>query len=96
MINRKELITSIFNKKNLVKIIDSFLPVELPAGKEANEISELTGEMLYFEAMELGIDPATIPYDELQKRVNMQIKNTMYEQTPSESGTTKSSNFIIG
>ena len=86
MISRKELFTSIFNKKNIVKAIDSILPVNLPEEKAVIDIPELSGEMLYYEAMRLGIDPSTLPADQLKKVVMAEIIKTQQKQTPSESG----------
>lgn len=96
MISRKELFTSIFNKKNIVKAIDSILPVNLPEEKAVIDIPELTGELLFYEAMRLGIDPATIPPDKLKQMVTAEIIKEQKLQAPSEPGTALAGNSVNG
>ena len=57
MVNRKGLIKSLFSKKNIVKAIDVILPVVIPEAEAepVYDIPELSGEMLYYEAMRLGL-----------------------------------------
>lgn len=85
MINRKELLTSFFNKKNLARTVDLFLPEEQPEAESFYDIPELTGEMLTYEAMRLGIDPATVHPDRLREVVMTGIIKEQKKQAPSGS-----------
>ena len=77
MVNRKEFISRIFRKETVVDTIKSFKPVyssvfsENEAFAESNDmhVPELTGDMIYFEAMKLGIDPSNFTVEELKKKV---------------------------
>ncbi len=86
MISRKDLFKSVFNKKNIVKTIDAVLPVDLPEPEPVYDIPELSGEMLYYEAMRLGIDPASIHPARLKQVVMNEIVKEQKMQAPSESG----------
>lgn len=81
MVNRKEFISRIFTKETVVDTIKSFRRVDPSALSEKNDfaeskalhIPELTGDMVYFEAMKLGIDPSNFTVEELEKRVLKEI-----------------------
>ena len=84
MVNRKEFISRIFRKETVIETIKSIRPVyssvapENEAFAESNDIHipELTGDMIYFEAMKLGIDPSNFTVEELKKRVLDEISGT--------------------
>ena len=77
MINRKEFISRIFSKETIVDAVKSLKPVISPFSSEEKKgitpdgvhIPEFTGEILYFEAMKLGIDPSNYTVEELKKKV---------------------------
>ncbi|HOP29958.1 MAG TPA: hypothetical protein PK293_11925 [Spirochaetota bacterium] len=96
MINRKDLIKSVFNKKNILNAIDNILPVDLPEPEPVFDMPELTGDMLYYEAMKLGIDPSTLPADELKKAVIAEMVKTQQKQAPSESGQALAGDSVNG
>jgi len=96
MINRKNLLISIFNKNNIVKVIDSVLPMDLQEEVPVADIPELTGEMLYYEAMKLGIDPSSIHPGKLKQLVMAEIIKSQKEQAPSETGTDLTGNSVDG
>lgn len=77
MVNRKEFISRIFSKETIVDTIKSVRPVfssalsEEKVCVESNDVRvpELAGDMVYFEAMKLGIDPSNFTVEELKKKV---------------------------
>ena len=77
MYNRKEFISRIFSKDTIVdavKSIKSAGELILPEEKsgvvsDSVHIPELAGDMVYFEAMKLGIDPSNFTVEDLKKRV---------------------------
>ena len=77
MVNRKEFISRIFSRDTVVEAVKSLRPAESSSstkekfGKDESQvhIPELTGEMVYFEAMKLGIDPSNYTVEELKKKV---------------------------
>ena len=69
MFSRRELLTSIFNKKKLVKTIGHFFPGETSGAAIFNDIPELSGELLCYEAERLGIDPSTLSVDKLKMMI---------------------------
>jgi hypothetical protein len=86
MISRKDLFKSVFNKKTIVNTIEAVLPVDLPEPEPEYDIPELSGDMLYYEAMRLGIDPSTLPPDKLKQAVITEMLKAQQKQAPSESG----------
>jgi hypothetical protein len=96
MINRKDLIKSVFNKNNILKTIDAILPVDLPEPDPVYDIPELTGDMLYYEAMRLGIDPSTLPTHKLKQAVIHEILKSQQKQAPSESGRALAGDSVNG
>ncbi|HRW70512.1 MAG TPA: hypothetical protein P5251_13380 [Lentimicrobium sp.] len=52
--------------------------------------------MLYYEAMKLGIDPSTLPADELKKAVIAEMVKTQQKQAPSESGQALAGDSVNG
>lgn len=96
MINRKDLIKSVFSKKNIIKIIDAILPVDIPEPEPVYDIPELSGEMLYYEAMRLGIDPSTLPPDKLKQAVMTEMLKAQQKQAPSESGRAFAGDSVNG
>jgi hypothetical protein len=86
MISRKDLFKSVFNKKTIVNTIEAVLPVDLPEPEPEYDIPELSGDMLYYEAMRLGIDPSTLPSDKLKQAVITEMLKAQQKQAPSESG----------
>ncbi len=77
MVNRKEFISRIFRKETIVDTIKSVKPVfslVLPESEDFTEsndihVPELTGDMVYFEAMRLGIDPSNFTIEELRQKI---------------------------
>ncbi len=79
MVNRKEFISRIFSretiKDTISDVVTSFRSDDSPALVEDSgsspsvHIPELNGEMIYFEAMKLGIDPSNFTVEELKKKV---------------------------
>ncbi len=77
MVNRKELISRIFRKETVVDTIKAIRPVyasvvsqnEVCAESGNIHIPELTDDMIYFEAMRLGIDPSNFTVEELKQRI---------------------------
>jgi len=96
MINRKDLIKSVFSKKNIIKTIDAILPVDIPEPEPMRDIPELSGEMLYYEAMRLGIDPASIHPAKLKQVVMNEIIKEQKLQAPSESGAALAGDSVNG
>ncbi len=86
MVNRKEFISRIFRKETVVDTIKSIRPVlslvvpEDEVCTESNDIHipELTGDMVYFEAMRLGIDPSNFTKEDLKKRVLEEISGARH------------------
>lgn len=79
MINRKEFISRIFKKQSPDKEGDVFLRNEPfsniePCPKaDYNHVPELTREMVYYEAMKIGIDPSNFSHKELRARVMKEL-----------------------
>lgn len=96
MINRKDLLTSIFNKTNITNIIDLIIPADQPEREKRFEIPELSGEVLYYEAMKLGIDPSSIAPGKLKQLVTAEIIKKQKEQAPSETGAEPAGNSVDG
>jgi len=96
MVNRKNLLISIFNKNNVIKVIDFILPLDLPEEEPVKDIPELSGELLYYEAMRLGVDPSTIAPGKLKEMVMSEIIKSQKKQNPPESGTENSGNSVDG
>lgn len=96
MINRKDLIKSVFSKKNIIKTIDAILHVDIPEPEPVYDIPELSGEMLYYEAMRLGIDPATIDPSLLKQIVMKEIIKEQKLQAPSEPGAALAGDSVNG
>ncbi len=79
MFSRRELLGSIFNKKNLVKTIDHFFPGENSGAAILNDIPELSGELLCYEAERLGLDPSTLPADKLKMMIMAEMSKACKE-----------------
>lgn len=76
MVNRKEFISRIFRRETITDTISDVVTSfrsddspELPDDSGFMHIPELDGEMIYFEAMRLGIDPSNYTVEELKQKV---------------------------
>lgn len=77
MVNRKEFISRIFSRETVSGAVKSFRAAESVRVTEDKSrfackkvhIPELSGDMVYFEAMKLGIDPSNYTVEELKEKV---------------------------
>lgn len=79
MVNRKQFISRIFRRETITdtisEVVTSFRSDDSPVLPEDSgtagsvHIPELDGEMIYFEAMRLGIDPSNFTVEELKQKV---------------------------
>lgn len=86
MVNRKEFISRVFSRETVMDTVtdvissfrsdDSSTSAVEPGYSGSVHIPELDGEMIYFEAMKLGIDPSNFTVEELKKRVLSELSGT--------------------
>ena len=86
MVNRKEFISRIFSRETITDTIvdvvtsfrsdDSSPSAAEPGSSGSAHIPELDGEMIYFEAMKLGIDPSNFTVEELKQKVLSELSGT--------------------
>ena len=86
MVNRKQFISRIFRRETITDTIsdvvtsfrsdDSSPSAEVSRSSGSVHIPELDGEMIYFEAMKLGIDPSNFTVEELKQKVLSELSGT--------------------
>ena len=78
MLSRKNLFKKFFTKETLINAAGVVKPEHAPGKKPGSEmlhVPELSGEMIYMEAMRLGVDPSNFTADELKIRIITELSS---------------------